>query len=221
MRRFWRENSLSLVFLVLLLLALGGQAWAGWRDFDEQQVADGLATVSFLRYVTSSSFAVDVMENWQSEFLQFFLYVFLTVWLVQKGSPESKEPGDVGPGNDEEEKLGEHASPKTPKLARRRGLVGLLYAHSLCTAFGVLFLLSWAGQAVAGRSDYDEQQLANLQDPVSLGAYLGRADFWSRSLQNWQSELLAVGSFAVLAIWLRQRGSPESKPVGAPHDHTG
>jgi hypothetical protein len=220
-KRFWKENSLSLVFFGLLLAALAGQAVAGWRDFDEQQLSDGLSPVSFGRYVTSASFAVDVMENWQSEFLQFFLYVFLTVWLVQKGSPESKQPGEGGPGDDEQEQVGDHASPDSPALARRGGALGRLYAHSLCTAFGVLFLLSWAGQAVAGRAAYDEQQLANLQDPVSFGEYLTRADFWSRSLQNWQSELLAVGSFAVLAVWLRQNGSPESKPVGAPHDQTG
>ena len=221
MRRFLRENSLSLGFGVMLLAALVGQAVAGWKDFNQQQVADGLATIGLGRYVTTSDFAVDVTENWQSEFLQFFLYVILTVWLVQKGSAESKEPGKEGPGGDEEEMVGQYARPESPRLARRKDALGFLYAHSLCTAMGLLFLASWAAQAVTGWSRYDEEQLSRLEDPVSLGTYLMQPDFWSRSLQNWQSEFLAVGAMAVLSIYLRQNGSPESKPVGAPHDKTG
>jgi hypothetical protein len=221
MKRFLRENGLSLVFGALFLMALVGQSLAGWREEVGQQVADGLSAVGYWRYVTSADFAVDVSENWQSEFLQFFLYVFLTVWLVQKGSPESKEPGTEGPGSDEEEMLGRHAVRGTPSLARRGGAVTRLYAHSLCTVFGLLFLASWMVQAVAGWSTFDEERLSQRQDPVGFLHYLAMPDFWNRSLQNWQSELLAVGSFAVLAIWLRQNGSPESKPVGAPHDQTG
>jgi hypothetical protein len=186
-----------------------------------QQAADGLAAVGYWRYIASADFAVDVSENWQSEFLQFFLYVFLTVWLVQKGSPESKELGKEGPGDDEEEMLGRHAVRATPWAARRGGAVTRLYAHSLCTVFGLLFLASWAVQGVAGWSSFDEERMSQRQDPVGFLHYLRMPDFWNRSLQNWQSELLAVGSFAVLSIWLRQNGSPESKPVGAPHDQTG
>jgi hypothetical protein len=221
MRRFARENSLSLVFGLLLLLALVGQALAGWRDFLQQQTADGLGPISLGRYLTSSDFVVDVTENWQSEFLQFFLYIILTVWLVQKGSAESKELGSEGPGGDEEEMVGQYAKPRSPRLARRKDWLGFLYAHSLCTVMGLLFLLSWAAQAVTGWARYDEQQLGQLEDPVSFGTYLMQPDFWSRSLQNWQSEFLAVGAMAVLSIYLRQNGSPESKPVGAPHDKTG
>jgi hypothetical protein len=221
MRRFARENGLSLVFAGLFLLALAGQAVAGWRDYDQQQVADGLAQVGFWRYVTSADFAVDVTENWQSEFLQFFLYVFLTVWLVQKGSPESKQIGEEGPGGDREGPFGSFAVPGTPRLARAGGVLRFLYAHSLCLVFGLLFLASWSVQAVAGWSAFDEQRLAQHQDPVGFGSYLVRPDFWNRSLQNWQSEFLAVGTMAVLSIYLREAGSPESKPVGAPHERTG
>jgi hypothetical protein len=220
-KRVLKENGLSLAFGVLLLLALVGQSVSGWRDFNQEQLSDGLAQIDYLRYITSSSFAVDVAENWQSEFLQFFLYIFLTVWLVQKGSPESKELDKVGPGNDEEELTGRHARKDSPALSRRTGVVGFLYAHSLCTAFALLFLASWSVQAVAGWAAFDEQRLAQLQDPVSFGSYFAQPDFWNRSLQNWQSEFLAVGSMVVLSIYLRQNGSPESKPVGAPHEQTG
>src|SRR5690348_16597328 len=120
MKRFAKENGLSLVFGALLLLALVGQAVVGWREYLQQQVADGLGPISLARYVTSSDFMVDVMENWQSEFLQFFLYVFLTVWLVQRGSAESKDLGEVGPGGDEEEMVGAHARKDSPALARRK-----------------------------------------------------------------------------------------------------
>jgi fluoride ion exporter CrcB/FEX len=106
LRRFVRQNSLSLVFGVLFLAALVGQAFAGLAEFNNQQVADGLATVSLGEYVTSADFAVDVTENWQSEYLQFLLYVVLTVWLVQRGSPESKEPGTEGLETDQRQKVG-------------------------------------------------------------------------------------------------------------------
>jgi hypothetical protein len=221
MRRFARENGLSLAFGLLLICALAGQAFAGWREYDQQQVADGLAQIPLSRYLTSSDFAVDVTENWQSEFLQFFLYILLTVWLVQRGSPESKQVGDEGPGSDADELLGRHAVAGTPRLARRGGAVGTLYAHSLTIVFGLFFLGSWGAQSVAGWSAYDEQRLAQLQQPVSYGRYLAEPDFWSRSLQNWQSEFLAVGAMAVLSVYLRENGSPESKPVGAPHEQTG
>jgi hypothetical protein len=220
-RRFVRENGLSLAFGALLLLALAGQSWSGWRDVNQEQLSDGLAQIGYLRYITSSAFAVDVAENWQSEFLQFFLYIFLTVWLFQKGSPESKELDQGGPGSDADELLGKHVHKDSPALAKRGGRVTWAYAHSLCTAFALLFLASWAVQGVAGWAAFDERQLAQLQDPVSFRAYFAQPDFWNRSLQNWQSEFLAVGAMCVLSIYLRQNGSPESKPVGAPHDQTG
>jgi len=221
MRRILKENGLSLGFGLLFLLALGGQAIAGWRNYDQQQVTDGLAQVSLGRYLTSASFAVDVTENWQSEFLQFFLYIFLTVWLVQKGSAESKPLDEVGPGSDKEELLGKYAVKGSPRLSRRGGFVGTLYAHSLSIVMGLIFLACWTAQGVAGWAAFDEERLAQRQDPVTFGGYFGQPDFWSRSLQNWQSELLAVGSMAVLSIYLREKGSPESKPVGAPHEQTG
>ncbi len=216
-RGFWRDGSLSLVFGGLLLAALGGQAAWGLVGYNEAARTAGLQEVSFLRYVTSSGFAVDVAENWQSEFLQFVLYIGLTVWLVQRGSSESKEPGDEGRESDEEQMVGEYARPDSPAWARAGGWRTRLYSHSLVLVMAVVFLGSWSAQAVAGRVADNEERMRDLLDPVGLGAYLVSPDFWGRTLQNWQSELLAIGTMAVFAIYLRERGSPESKEVGAPH----
>ncbi len=221
MRRFLRENSLSLCFGALFVLALAGQAVAGRAEFNGQQLAEGREAVSLSRYLTSSDFAVDVTENWQSEYLQFLLFVFGTVWLVQRGSPESKEVEQVGRESDERQLVGRHARPDSPAWARTGGWRTAVYSRSLGLVMGAIFLLSWLAQSLAGVSAYNEQQLGQLQEPVSWPEYVVSADFWSRTLQNWQSEFLAVGSMAVLAIFLRQRGSPESKPVGAAHADTG
>jgi hypothetical protein len=221
LRRFARENSLGLTFRVLFLLALTGQAFAGLADFNDQQLTDALEPVSLGRYLTSASFAVDVAENWQSEYLQFFLFIMLTVWLVQQGSPESKPVGDVGRESDEQQRVGRYARDDSPAWARAGGWRRALVSNSLGGVMGAIFLLSWLAQSVAGVSAFNERQLSQLQDPVSWTTYLTAPDFWNRTLQNWQSELLAVASMAVLSIFLRQRGSPESKPVGAAHTATG
>ncbi|MFI9235316.1 DUF6766 family protein [Streptomyces sp. NPDC053079] len=219
--RFLRDNGLSLAFGMGFLLAIAGQAVAGRAEFNSQLITDGLAPVSFPDYLTSSDFAVDVTENWQSEYLQFFLYIFVTVWLVQRGSPESKNTGKAGPESDRDQLTGEHAKADSPRWAGARGWRQAVYSRSLGIVMGGIFLLSWYAQSVTGTASYNEQRLRQLQAPVSWGEYLLRAEFWSRTLQNWQSELLAVASMAVLSIYLRQRGSPESKPVGAAHTATG
>jgi len=217
---FWRDNSLSLVFGGLLLAALGGQAVWGMLGYNEAARTAGLQQVSLGRYVTSSEFAVDVAENWQSEFLQFVLYIALTVWLVQRGSSESKEPGDEGRESDEKQLVGSFARPDSPAWARVGGWRTRVYSHSLVLVMAVVFLASWSAQAVAGRVADNEERMREMLDPIGLGAYLVSPDFWGRTLQNWQSELLAIGTMAVFAIYLRERGSPESKEVGAPHGVT-
>src|SRR4051812_15313847 len=220
-RRFGRENSLGLVFGGLFLLALAGQAVAGHADFNQQQLTDGLPPVSFARYITSASFGVDVAENWQSEYLQFFLYIVLTVWLLQKGSPESKPLDRGGTESDEQQLVGAHARDDSPAWAKVAGARRWLLSNSLGLVMGGIFLLSWLAQSIAGAATFNERQLSQLQDPVSWPEYLTEPDFWNRTLQNWQSEMLAVASMTILAIYLRQRGSPESKPVGAAHAATG
>jgi hypothetical protein len=216
-----RDNALGLAFGAVFLVTLVGQAVSGTADSNAQRVANGLPPASLLDYVTSSSFGVDVMENWQSEYLQFFLYIFATVWLVQRGSAESKEPGDEGPESDREQRMGAYARADSPAWVRAGGWRSALYSRSLGLVMGALFLLTWAASSVAGWAAYNSEQLAERQDPVSWVGYLGEADFWNRSFQNWQSEMLAVGSMAVFAVYLRQRGSPESKPVGVSHAETG
>ena len=221
MRRFLSLNSLSLAFGALFVASLVGQAFAGVADLNGQRLDQGLEQVSLLRFVTSSSFAVDVMENWQSEYLQFFLYVFATVWLVQLGSAESKEAHKTGTETDEEQKVGRHARADSPPWVRAGGWRTTVFSRSLGLLMGALFLLTWAASSIAGWSAFNNEQLRGHQDPVTWIGYLGRADFWNRTLQNWQSEMLAVGSMAIFSVYLRQRGSPESKPVGAAHRDTG
>ncbi|BCJ40020.1 hypothetical protein GCM10010168_28780 [Actinoplanes ianthinogenes] len=200
---------------------LVGQAIAGHADFNQQQLTEGLAPIGLGRYLTSASFGVDVLENWQSEYLQFFLYIWFTVWLLQKGSPESKELDKAGRESDRDQKVGAFADDGSPKWARTRGLRLWLFSNSLGLVMGLIFVLSWLGQSVAGWAAFNEEQLGNLQDPVTWPDYVTGPDFWNRTLQNWQSELLAVASMAILAIYLRQRGSSQSKPVGAAHTATG
>ncbi|MDQ6525731.1 hypothetical protein RB608_19095 [Nocardioides sp. LHD-245] len=220
MRRL-KEHSLGLFFGVLFVAALIGQAFAGWHAFNAQQAADGLGTLSLGRYLTSSDFAVDVSENWQSEYLQFLFYIAATVWLLQRGSPESKELDNAGLESDEAQKVGPYADERSPRWAAVGGIRTTILSWSLTLTMGTIFLLSWLAQSIAGQVARNEERLASLQDPIGWTDYVLSADFWSRTLQNWQSEFLAVGSMAVLAIYLRQRGSPESKPVGEAHSATG
>jgi hypothetical protein len=216
-----RDHGLSLLFGGLFLLALVGQAVSGLASYNNQQLATGGEPVSIWHYVTSSTFAVDVAENWQSEYLQFFVFVLATVWFVQRGSTESKELDQVGRETDEEQKVGRHADKDSPPWAKATGWRRTVYSHSLGLTMGLLFLGSWLAQSVAGRAAYNAEQLSERFDPVSWVGYVTSADFWNRTMQNWQSEFLAVASMVLLSIYLRERGSPESKPVGAPHESTG
>ncbi|MFI8497550.1 DUF6766 family protein [Streptomyces sp. NPDC085524] len=203
------------------MVVLACQAVTGHAEFNEQLTVDGMQPIGFGDYLLSSDFAVDVTENWQSEFLQFFLYIFGTVYLVQRGSPESKKVHQAGPESEEEQRMGDHARADSPGWAGTKDWRQALYARSLGIVMGGLFVLSWLAQSITGTAAYNGRQLRQLEDPVSWAGYLITPDFWNRTLQNWQSELLAVAAMVVLSIYLRQRGSPESKPVGAAHTTTG
>jgi Domain of unknown function (DUF6766) len=221
MRRFARENGLGLFFGGIFLATLIAQALVGHSDFNHEQLRHHDDAISLGRYVFSSSFGSDVMENWQSEFLQFTLYILATVWLLQRGSPESKELGKAGGESDEDQKVGEHADAKSPRWARVGGWRTRIYSNSLVIVMTAIWLASWGVQSVTGHVAYNAEQFDHQQAAVSWWGYVSSSDYWNRTLQNWQSEFLAVGSMAVFSIYLRQRGSPESKPVGAPHDATG
>ena len=221
MKTALRNNGLSLFFGLIFLLALLGQGLTGHALFNEEQLSAGLDEISLGQYLTSSNFAVDVSENWQSEYLQFLLYIIATIWLVQKGSPESKEPDKTGLESDQEQIVGEYSNARSPAWAKVRGWRLTVFSNSLGATMGLIFMLSWLVQSVTGNSAYNEEQLKNFQQPASWAEYVVSPEFWNRTLQNWQSEFLAVGSMVVLSIYLRQRGSPESKPVGSAHDDTG
>jgi hypothetical protein len=216
-----RQHTLTLAFTGLLLAALVGQAVTGLAGYNEHARDAQLPTLTMLQYLASSQFAVDVAENWQSEYLQFLLYILLTVWLIQVGSPESKKPEQRGRETFEEQKIGSYATAESPGPARARGWRLTVYSHSLGLVMGLVFFGSWSAQFVAGRSAYNAEQIQDLQAPLTWAQYLQAPDFWNRTFQNWQSEFLAVATMVVFSIYLRERGSPESKPVGASHDSTG
>ena len=216
-----KEHGLSLAFGILLIGSLIGQAFAGVADLNEHATTAGLPTYGLAEYITSSRFVVDVAENWQSEYLQFLLFIVLTVWLLERGSPESKQLGKSGRESDEEQKVGRYANEESPAWARATGWRRSVFSHSLGLTMGLVFVLSWTAQFVAGRVAYNSDQLQDLEEPLSWVDYLTTAEFWNRTFQNWQSEFLAVASMVVLSIYMRERGSPESKPVGEPHESTG
>jgi hypothetical protein len=226
MRRFMRDNGLALFFLVLFLGSLGGQAIAGHNLYNEQETEHAQLlhqkpeTISLGRYVTSSSYAQAVAENWQSEYLQFMLFIIATIWLVQRGSTESKLPGREGLESDKDQKLGEHVTDDSPSWARARGLRRRIYSQSLLVVMALIFFGSWFAQAVSGWSVYNQDAMAHKQPTISWVSYLGSSDFWQDTLQNWQSEFLAIGSVAIFTVYLRSRGSAQSKPVGSPHGET-
>jgi len=220
MRRFVRDNGLSLFFLVLFLAALIGQSFVGLANNNEELVRHGDAAISYGQFVTSSAFLVDVAENWQSEFLQFFLFIFATIWLVQEGSPESKDPGDEGVGSDADQHVGSEALPDSPRWARAGGWRQAVYSNSLLLVMGTIFLLSWFAQSVGGVAVANEENAQHGMPTETWLDYVVSPEFWNRTLQNWQSEFLAVGAMVAFAIYLRQRGSSESKPVGTPHHTT-
>jgi hypothetical protein len=226
MRNFVRGNGLAIFFLLIFLGCLGGQAISGHNLYNEQQQEHAQLlhqkpqTISFGRYLTSSNFAQAVTENWQSEYLQFMLFIIATIWLVQRGSTETKVPGQEGLESDKEQKVGEHASEHSPKWARGRGIRRRIYSQSLLIVMAIIFFGSWFAQSVSGWSVYNQDAMDHKQPSITWVGYLGSSDFWQDTLQNWQSEFLAVGSVAIFTVFLRSRGSAQSKPVGSAHGET-
>jgi uncharacterized protein DUF6766 len=221
MSRFLRENSLSLFFFTLFLLALLGQSITGFNLYNQEQTEHQEATIGYLRYLVSSDFGANVLENWQSEWLQFWVFALATVWLVQKGSNESKRLEDAGREDDKQQRVGRFAPQNAPRWAKVKDWRLSLYSNSFFIVMGFTFLATWLAQSFTSWTVYNGKQTTHDEERVSWSTYVTSSDFWERSLQNWQSEFLAVGTMVVFTIYLRQRGSPESKPVGAPHEETG
>ena len=217
--RFFRDNGLSLVFFGLFAACLAGQSLAGWLTYNNEQREHGEPGISYSGYFGNPHFWQAVGENWESEFLQMAAYVMLTVFLFQRGSSESKDP-------DKEEDVDKEPDPRhlpkdAPGPVRAGGLIYGLYRYSLTLAFVALFLLSFILHAQSGERLYNAEELSHGRPAISLGRFMVSSEFWFESMQNWQSEFLAVFSMVVLSIFLRQKGSPESKPVAAPHYETG
>ena len=220
MRKILRENGLAIIFGLFFFVFLAGQAAAGMYAHNEEQQEHGQPAVGLVEYLTSSHFLEATMENWESEFLQMFAFVGLTAFLVQKGSAESKKPDEEEPIDRDPHKS--RNKKDAPWPVRKGGLILNLYENSLSLAFLLLFLISFTLHAVGGAEEYNQSAREHgSSEVVSTLGYMGTSRFWFESFQNWQSEFLAVGAMVVLSIFLRQRGSPESKPVDSPHSETG
>jgi len=216
MRRFVRNNGLSLVLLAVFLALLVGHSVAGYCEHNEGQTEHGKSPSTYGEYLVSGEFIESVFENWESEFLQMGAFIYLTAVLFQKGSPESKDPDKNDAPHDEDPRQ-KSADPNAPWPVRKGGWVLKLYEHSLSMAFMLIFVFSFAGHAIAGRVAYSHEQVIQGQPPVSLIEYVESGRFWFESMQNWQSEFLSIAAMVILGIFLRERGSKESKPVATPH----
>lgn len=214
-----RDNGLSIVVVFLFLLFLFGQTVTGWKDYNSEQKLHRSPRVSYMAYLGTGHCVEAIFENWESEFLQMGAYVVLTSFLFQRGSAESKDPD--GPNPSDEDPEPHIDDPEAPGPVQRGGWALKLYKNSLFLAFTVLFLLSFVGHFFGSWRANNAEMLEYGQPPESLAEYIVSSHFWFESLQNWQSEFLAVASIVILSIRLRQYGSSESKPVAAPHWQTG
>ena len=219
MRNWLRDHGLTLTMLGFFAAFLVAQSVTGMRSDNADRREHGEATVGYGEYLRTGHFVEATFENWESEYLQMGAYVALTAFLYQRGSSESKDPDkEESVDEDPRQRLGD---PDAPWSVRRGGIALKVYEHSLTLSLFLLFLVCFALHAWGGAHEYSEEQLAHGGEAVSTWNFLRTSEFWFQSFQNWQSEFLAVASLAWLSVFLRQRGSPESKPVAAPHSETG
>jgi hypothetical protein len=218
LRTLWHHHGLSMALLALFAVSMAGQTWTGWYAYNEDQRSHQEPQVTLAAYLTTGHFGEATFENWESEFLQMSFYVLLTVWLFQIGSSESKRPDVV-----ELVDLDPRDSPnkeRAPWPVRKGGVILTLYENSLSLLFALLFLLSFVLHARTGLARYNEERLSHGESAAGIWDYVGASQFWFESFQNWQSEFLSLAAMVAFTIFLRQRGSPESKPVDAPHWET-
>jgi hypothetical protein len=219
MRQFLRDNGLSVTLFALFVISLVGQALTGWRAQIEELRLHELPAIGFTDYLASGHFISAVFENWESEFLQMAAYVLLTIFLFQKGASESKKPDEPNP--EDEAPSARRNDPDAPWPVHRGGLLLKLYSHSLSFALVTLFLASFWLHLAGSTRRINEEAVQHHQPSQTMIETLGDPQFWYESFQNWQSEFLSIAVLLVLGIYLRERGSPESKPVAAPHAMTG
>jgi hypothetical protein len=211
-KNFFYRNSLSIVLLSFMMICLYGQVMTGWKTENNELAEQGQPLLNIGQYLRSGHFIQATFENWESEFLQMMLYVLLTVFLKQKGSSESKSMDEAEDVDREPQ-----THPDAPWPVKKGGLWLTLYKHSLSIAFGTLFFASFILHFYGSYKEYSDEQIAKKLPLLSASEYLYDSRFWFESFQNWQSEFLAVASLVILSIWLREKGSPESKPVDMPH----
>ncbi|HET8523701.1 MAG TPA: DUF6766 family protein [Thermomicrobiales bacterium] len=219
MHRVLRDHSLTIVMFSLFVIFLIAQSLTGMRTYNQDQREHEQATAGYIDYLQSGHFVEATFENWESEYLQMGVYVLLTAFLVQRGSAESKKPEGDNPSD--ENPRGQEGKPDAPWPVRQGGIILVLYEYSLTIALLLAFVVCFILHAMGGARHYSAEQLAHGGQAVSTLDFLRTSQFWFQSFQNWQSEFLAVGSLAVLSIYLRQKGSPQSKPVAAPQSQTG
>ena len=221
MRKAVRDNALTLVMALLFALTLVGQSVAGLSVYNQDQREHGESEISLLEYFGTGHFGEALFENWESEFLQMGLFVLLTARLHQRGSPESKGFEEDGAEAHKTDREPDPRRRDAPGPVRRGGIVLKLYSHSLSIALLTGFVLSFALHVTYGATEFSEAQLAHGGLAVDGLSYLGEAQLWFESFQNWQSEFMSIAALTVLSIFLRERGSSQSKPVDAPHSETG
>lgn len=214
---FFYRNGLTLTLAVLFLLSFVGQVFTGQHEYNEELREYGEPPANIPTYLRTGHFVQTTFENWESEFLQMGMYVLLTVWLRQLGSSESKGLDD----DEEVDREPDTSKADAPWPVRQGGLILKIYKYSLSLAFFMLFTASFALHAAGSLKKYNEEQRLKEQPPLELTAFMKESRFWFESFQNWQSEFVAVIAIVVLSIYLRQQGSPESKPVDASHMETG
>ena len=217
MKKFLKNNSLSIVFFLLFIGTIIGQVFTGWKEHNQEREDDGMPLLSLSQYISSGHFLQATFENWESEFLQMALFVVLTASLYQKGSSESKDP-------DKKEEVDRKPSARrknVPWPVRRGGMILWIYSRSLSIVLFILFFLSIIVHFHGSLQDENEKLAHKGLPPETISEYLGSNRFWFESFQNWQSEFLSVFAIVVLSIYFRQLGSSQSKPVDAPDEDTG
>jgi len=215
-RSFFYRNGLTIVFLSLFIITLAAQALTGWKQHNADLKENHAQEIGLGTYLRSGHFISATFENFESEFLQMALYVMLTVSLRQIGSAESKKLDEP-----EEVDRTPKPSPDAPWSVTQGGWILKIYSNSLSICFALLFFASWALHLYGSWQNHNVEQLAKHLPTTSVMTYLAEPEFWFETFQNWQSEFLSVASIVFFTIYLRQKGSPESKPVDAPHLETG
>lgn len=217
MKKVFRNNSLSIVFLLLFVLTMVGQAFTGLQQHNQEMEDEGGQQVTIGQYLTTGHFLQSTFENWESEFLQMALFVILSMFLYQKGSAESKDPDK----EEDVDKEPDRTKKDAPWPVRKGGLWLALYKNSLSVALLLLFLLSFLLHWYGSMKDFNEEQVLKGKETENAMEYLGNSRFWFESFQNWESEFLSIFAIVVLTIFLREKGSAQSKPVDAPNSETG